>query len=153
MNAGQVPQSASLSEASPSVQAHLQIMQSVINRMATNSASCKSWCVTLVSAILVVVADKGQANLAYIALIPAVLFLSLDAYYLALEKAFRASYNEFVRKVHAGQAVPDDLFSVQPKGGESSHQWAALTSFSVWGFYGVLATLVEIARRIVPSAV
>ncbi len=145
-------QASPLSEASPSVQAHLQIMQSVINRMATNSASCKAWCITLVSAILVIVADKGKPNFAYIALLPTFLFLALDAYYLALEKSFRASYNDFVRKVHAGQAVPDDLFAVQPKGSESAHQRAALASFSVWGFYGTLAVLLEVARRLVLSA-
>lgn len=145
-------QAAVLSEASPSVQAHLQIMQSVINRMATNSASCKAWCITLVSAILVIVADKAKPNFAYIALLPTFLFLALDAYYLALEKSFRASYNDFVRKVHAGQAVPDDLFAVQPKGSESAHQIAALASFSIWGFYGMLAVLLEIARQLVLSA-
>lgn len=146
------PPSVVLSEASPSVQAHLQILQAVINRMATNSSSCKAWCITLVSAILVIVADKGKPNFAYIALLPTLLFLALDAYYLALEKSFRASYNEFVRKVHAGLAVPDDLFAVQPRGSESMHQRSALASFSVWGFYGTLALLVEVARSLVLSA-
>lgn len=146
------PQTIVLSEASPSVQAHLQIVQAVINRMATNSSSCKAWCITLVSAILVIVADKGEQNYAYIALLPTLLFLALDAYYLALEKSFRASYNDFVRKVHAGLAVPDDLFAVQPKGSESEHQRSALVSFSVWGFYGTLALMVEVARSLVLGA-
>lgn len=143
------PLSVVLTEASPSVQAHLQILQVVINRMATNSSSCKAWCITLVSAILVIVADKGKSNFAYIALLPTLLFLALDAYYLALEKSLRASYNEFVRKVHAGLAVPNDLFVVQPRGSESMHQQSALASFSVWGFYGTLAILVEVARSLV----
>ncbi len=146
------PSSVILSEASPSVQAHLHIMQSVINRMASNSSSCKAWCITLVSAILVIVADKGKPNFAYIALLPTLLFLALDAYYLALEKSFRASYNDFVRKVHSGLAVPDDLFAVQPKGSESMHQRSALASFSVWGFYGTLALLVAVAHSLVLSA-
>jgi len=42
------------------VQSHLTILQAVIQRMASNSASSKTWCVTLVSAILVIVADKGK---------------------------------------------------------------------------------------------
>ena len=53
----------SLDETSPSVQAHLGIIQGVIQRMATNSAACKTWCITIVSAILVVVADKQNPNL------------------------------------------------------------------------------------------
>lgn len=152
MKAAVASQPASLSEASPSVQAHLQIMQSVINRMATNSTSCKAWCIALVSAILVIVADKDKPTFAYIALLPTFLFMALDAYYLALEKSFRTSYNDFVRKVHTGAAFPDDLFAVQPKGSRTAHQCAALASFSVWGFYGALAALLEVARRLVLSA-
>ncbi|MGN2393596.1 hypothetical protein ACTFO6_19145, partial [Pelomicrobium sp. G1] len=76
------------------MQAHPSIAQAVIQRMASNSASCKAWCITLVAAILVIVADKGKPKYALIAVIPTVLFLVLDAYYLALERCFRVSYNE-----------------------------------------------------------
>ncbi|WP_414544018.1 hypothetical protein [Nostoc sp. CCY0012] len=41
---------------SNSVQSYLNILQGVIARMANNSASCKTWCISLVSAILVVLA-------------------------------------------------------------------------------------------------
>ena len=58
-----------LSETSPSVHAHLSILQSVIQRMASNSTSCKTWFITVVSAILVIVADKGKPNFAFIALV------------------------------------------------------------------------------------
>src|SRR5713101_5141714 len=128
------PTESPLSETSPSVQAHLGILQSVIQRMAGNSTSCKAWCITVVSAILVIVADKGKPNFAFIALVPTFLFLALDAYYLALEKAFRASYAEFVKKLHAGLATAEDLYAVTPKGSYSKHQLKALASFSVWGF-------------------
>ena len=138
-----------LSETSPSVQAHLGILQSVIQRMAANSTSCKAWCITVVSAVLVIVADKGKPNFAFIALIPTLLFLALDAYYLALEKAFRVSYNDFVKKLHSGKAKAEDLYSVAPKGNESKHQIEALKSFSVWGFYATLVILIELARSLV----
>ena len=77
---------------SSAVQKHLEIMQGVIQRMAENSRSCKVWCVTLVSAILVLVARTGKADHALIALAPTVLFYVLDAYYLGLERRFRNSY-------------------------------------------------------------
>ena len=138
-----------LSETSPSVQAHLGILQSIIQRMANNSTSCKTWCITVVSAILVIVADKGKPQFAFIALVPALLFLSLDAYYLALEKAFRASYTDFVRKLHSGRAKAEDLYTIAPKGNHSKHQIQALRSFSVWGFYVTLFLLIELARSVV----
>ena len=52
----------SLSAESSAVQTHLTIMQGVIKRMAENSRYCKVWCVTLVSAVLVLVARTGDAD-------------------------------------------------------------------------------------------
>lgn len=138
-----------LSEESASVQSHLQIMQGVIQRMASNSTSCKAWCITIVSAILVLIADKNKPELAWLALVPSLLFLALDAYYLALEKAFRASYNSFIAKLHNNQLYPEDLFSVLPKGNMSKHQIESIKSFSVWGFYGALVLLVVIAKTLI----
>ncbi len=45
---------------SPSVQSYLNILQSIISRMAANSSGCKTWCITLVSAIIPIIADKGK---------------------------------------------------------------------------------------------
>ena len=77
-----------LNENSSAVQTHLTMMQGVITRMAENSRSCKVWCVTLVAAVLVLVARTGEPQHALIALVPTLLFLFLDSYYLALERAF-----------------------------------------------------------------
>lgn len=140
-----------LSESSPSVQTHLAILQGVIERMAANSNSSKAWCITVVSAILVVVADKNKPDYALLALIPTLLFLALDTYYLAMEKGFRNSYNKFVRKVHDGSLTLDDLYLVNPEGERSRLQLEALKSFSVWGFYIVLGLLIVIARLYVLS--
>jgi hypothetical protein len=142
-------QSGPLTEESAAVQSHLQIVQGVIQRMATNSTSCKAWCITIVSAILVLIADKDKPELAWLALLPSILFAALDAYYLALERAFRASYNSFVKKLHGSQVFVDDLFSVIPKGEMSRHQVDALKSFSVWCFYGALVILVLLAKELV----
>jgi len=139
----------SLSESSPSVQTHLGIIQGVIERMASNSTYSKAWCITIVSAVLVIVADKGKPDFAFIALIPILLFLALDAYYLAMEKGFRNSYNQFVRKLHQSELSSEDLYSVKPTGKPSALQIEALKSFSVWGFYLVLGLLVGIARWLV----
>jgi hypothetical protein len=138
-----------LTEESPSVQAHLQIMQGVISRMAANSTASKAWCITIVSAILVLVADKSKPEYAFIALVPIILFLALDSYYLALEKAFRYSYNAFIKKLHNQAICPDDLFSVVPRGDMAKHQMDALRSFSVWGFYVSLGVMVYLAKALV----
>ncbi len=142
-------QNKSFDELSPSVQTHLGIIQATIQRMASNSSASKSWCITVVSAILVIVADKGKPDFAFISLIPTILFCMLDAYYLALEKGFRESYNHFVQKLHNGQLQSEDLYLVSPKGSIVKHRIDAIKSFSVWGFYLTLILLIMLARNLV----
>ena len=144
-----MPTNTEFRENSEAVQAHLSITQSVIQRMAANSASCKAWCITLVSAILVVVADKGKPQLVLIALIPTVLFLVLDSYYLALEKMFRHSYNSFIDKLHRGKIAASDLYAVVPTGNATKMCFGALLSFSVWPFYLTLFVMIWITKAIV----
>jgi len=138
-----------LDETSPSIQTHLGISQGVIQRMADNSTSSKAWCITIVSAILVIVADKGKPDFAWIAVIPTVLFAALDVYYLALEKGFRNSYNTFVKKLHRGTLSFEDLYSLVPEGDQTRLQIQALKSFAVWGFYIPLVVLIAIVRSVV----
>ena len=135
-----------LDHESLAVQKHLEIMQGVITRMAENSRSCKVWCVTLVSAVLVLVARTGEPRHALIALAPAALFYVLDAYYLALERGFRKSYKSFVDKVHGGQVSTTDLYTVASAGSIALRTlWAMLMSFSVPPFYIVVVATVLLA--------
>lgn len=138
-----------LTEESISVQSHLQIIQNIIQRMAANSAACKTWSITIVSAILVLVAEKNKPELAWLAFLPSLLFLALDAYYLALEKAFRLAYSQFIKKLHENKLLSADIYSVVPEGNMSRHQLKALASFSIWGFYTVLFILICLAKYFV----
>ena len=135
-------QEPALNHNSPAIQKHLEFVQNVITRMAENSRACKLWCVTLVSAVLVLVARTEKPDYALIALIPAVLFLILDTYYLALERAFRESYDAFVRKMHEGVLTPADPYRVAPSGSIMGHFMASLKSFSIWPFYPTLVLMI-----------
>ena len=127
---------------SEAVRTHLTILQDVIRRMAGNSASCKNWCIVLVAAILVLVARTAAPAYALLALIPAVLFLFLDAYYLALEQAFRRSYESFVDRLHAGAVTLADLYVVKPGRPIGRQMMVSLRSTSVWPFYVALAVAI-----------
>ena len=143
----------SLNEESSAVQAHLNIMQGVINRMAENSRSCKVWCVTLVAATLVLVARTGEPQHALIALVPTLLFLFLDSYYLALERAFIRSQNAFVAKLHRGELEPADIYRVIPSGmGLPLVGRCLLGSVSIWPFYLLVTVTVLLTwLLIIPS--
>jgi len=136
-------------EDSPSVQSHLNILQNVVQRMASNSSASKAWCITLVSAILVIVADKGKSHYALISIIPTILFFVLDTYYLALEKGFRNSYNDFINKLHSEEIKTEDLFDVKPKGKLASLFWESIKSFSIWPFYLTLLLMIYVTKILV----
>lgn len=132
---------------SEGVQAHLTITQSIIQRMAVNSAAAKAWCIALVSAILFTVGNTqigtGKPALALIALLPTLLFWFLDTYYLSLEKSFRKSYNGFIGKLHQRKIDVDDLYVIEPKG---DFFWKAFVSVSTWPFYSVLVVVIFLAQ-------
>ena len=137
---------------SPAARTHLEIIQGVINRMAENSRSCKVWCVTLVAATLVLVARTGEPQHALIALTPTLLFLFLDTYYLALERAFRNSYNGFVTKMHRLELKPSDLYRVAPTGMGWNLFGRSLGSVSIWMFYTLVAITILLAWwLVIPS--
>ena len=141
-----------LDKNSPAIQTHLTILQGVINRMAENSRSCKVWCVTLVAATLVLVARTGEPQHALIALVPTLLFMLLDTYYLVLEKAFRKSYNAFVDKLHGKEQFEPDLFKVERTGMGPALVWECLRSSSIWPFYLLLTVTIFLAcSLILPS--
>ncbi len=134
---------------SPAVHTHLNILQGVIQRMAENSRACKVWCVTLVAATLVLVARTGEPQHALLALVPTVLFCVLDAYYLALERAFRKAYNRFVVALHASELDAADVFKIAPQGMGIALVGRCLASVSIWVFYPLLVVTIILAWLIV----
>ena len=133
---------------SAAVQAHLGMMQAVIQRMADNSRSCKLWCVTLVAAMLVLMADTGNANYAWLALVPTAALGFLDVYYLSMEQRFRNSHDNFVGKLHNDELDPAEVYVIKPCGSVLRHLWKSTRSASVWPFYPALVGVVALATQI-----
>ena len=143
------PDPPTLDAQSPAVRTHLELIQGVIERMAGNSRSCKVWCVTLAAAVLVLVARTGEARHALIAVVPSALFLVLDMYYLALERAFIASYNNFVAKLHERGLAAHDLYTISPSGSVPRRFMHSLLSFSIWPFYALMVATILLAWRVI----
>lgn len=73
---------------------HLELVQGVINRMASNSFMLKGWAVTLVAGIFAL-AGKGTDKLYFlVAYVPIIIFWGLDAYYLLQERLYRSLYDK-----------------------------------------------------------
>ncbi len=72
----------------------MQMIQTVVARLASQSMTIKGWSVTVTSAILGFGATAARPLVALIAVYVIVAFAVLDAYYLALERAYRELYRQ-----------------------------------------------------------
>ncbi len=77
---------------------HLEFIQSIINRMNTNSFQIKEWMIAIVSALLALYANSNNVVFIFVAIAPTLLFWYLDAYYLLQEKKFRKLYDDVLSK-------------------------------------------------------
>ena len=73
--------------------AHLEMIQRVITRMASNSFHIKRWSVTLVVALFALAAASTNALFVWLACFPTFMFWALDAYFLRQERLFRKLYD------------------------------------------------------------
>ena len=133
------------------IRTHLAMLQGIISRMAENSRSCKLWCVTLVAATLVLVARTGEPIHALLALLPTIVLLILDSYYLALERAFRNTYDEFVAELPAGGGVSLGLYVISPTRMGIRLMWSSVRSMSIMIFYPAVVATVILAWQLILS--
>lgn len=74
-------------------QAHLEMIQGIVNRLSHNSFLLKGWTVVLVSALFALAAKDKNALFIYLAYFPCIAFWCLDAYFLWQERLFRSLYD------------------------------------------------------------
>jgi len=130
---------------SPAVMGHLNMLQGIINRLAGNSSSCKTWCMTLVAALLSVAGATHAPSIVSVTLVPVVVFGFVDTMYLAQERAYRELYNELVEKVHSRTYQVKDTFCAKAplklKG-----TLKVLGSWAIAPIYGGLIALYFVAQ-------
>ena len=119
----------------PDKHKHLEMIQGVINRLASNSFSIKQWTVMLVSALLVLVAREGSVPI-WVALVPVIAFWGLDGYFLRQERRFRNLYMDVCETEES-----EITFSMNDKRKSKSY-WRAATSVTLVSYYGLFIALV-----------
>lgn len=130
-------------------QTHIATLQNIITRLSNYSMNCKTWAVTIVSALCVVVFDHQKITCLYVVVIPIVLFWLFDCYYLGLEKTFRIIYDDFMRNINnnATSVYADIQFSL--KGKRLISFLKAMISMSTTPLYGVLTISVIILYYVI----
>ena len=130
----------------PDVQHFISYLEGIINRMASNSASCKNWLLAIIAGCMAMqpsmkdVVDK--IGLAYPLVI---LFCILDAYYLGCEKYYRDMMGDFVKKVSQnGNQYVSSLYKFEKRTAwdDIKSVFHGFFSIATWLFYGTFIVLV-----------
>ena len=118
---------------------HLEFIQGVVNRLATDSFRIKGWAVILVSALLVLLVREERTDLAAIGFVPVLVFWGLDGYYLWQERLFRDLYDHV-------RALENDRIDFSMSTAAFGRTWFGATfSITLCPFYGALAIAVALA--------
>ena len=114
---------------------HLEMIQTLITRMAGYGASFKNYCITVVTAVVGLGLSLHRPVFSALALLPLVAFAVADAQYLRVERRFRGLFDAVRREDWA--SMPS--FEINLKDAPASSFWKAVGSWSVVGFYAPLA--------------
>jgi|SRR3990167_8483281 len=81
---------------------HLELIQSVINRLANNSFLIKGWTITLALAFFALIEKNVlPRNFLFVFTSALIIFWILDSYYLKRERLFRKLFDEVASNINA----------------------------------------------------
>lgn len=89
----------------PAIQAHINMLQGSYDRMTQNCANCKTWTVTIVTAVLLFYLQNIESTSINLAYIPILLFYFLDCYYVGRGRETWRSQRDLVTKINNGEDV------------------------------------------------
>lgn len=137
---------------SPAVLKHLEFLQNIISRLSNKSASCKTWAITLTSAILVISLDECSIPI-WIFLLPVSIMYFLDSFYLGLERNFIKIFNQFVKKMHNGNIEKTNIFEIKSRKSNFFQQlWLSLSQifrYSTLMFYIPFITIIILLNKLI----
>lgn len=109
---------------------HLEMIESIIERMGQNSFALKGWTMTLIVAISAFSAAGTERKFALVAIAPIIAFWFLDSFYLQKERKYRELY----RKVTFHEVSTFDM-DISKVTGKKTSFIACLFSVTEWLFY------------------
>ncbi len=122
---------------------HLEFIQGVVNRLASDSFRLKGWAVVLIAALLVLSVRGGRIELVAIGIVPVLIFWGLDGYFLWQERLFRALYDHVrgLKESEVDFSMATDTF----RAGWNRNWMGATLSITLILFYLALIAVIAIA--------
>lgn len=119
------------------VQGFISQLDSIINRMSSNSANAKNWLMTIIAAVIAIQWSQGQLNKVLWLLVPTFIFMLTDLYYLGMERRFKDIQQAFINKVRSGDDITEAVYSIPEatKWEQVCNTVKSCDSLSIWPFY------------------
>ena len=126
------------------VQGFIRQLDSIISRMANNSANAKNWLMTIIAAAIAIQWSKDQLQNVLWLLIPTILFMLTDMYYLGMERHFNDVQKKFIEQVRAGNDIKDLVYNIikTTKCEQVCNTFGSIDSLSIWPFYLIVIVCV-----------
>lgn len=137
---------------------HLEMVQTVIARLANDSFLVKGWAITVAGVFFGFAFNTHSRRLSLASLIPILIFWGLDAYFLRSERLFRCLYKKVLRRqvdpFHMSATSPDFINELDKDEKWAASRTGAFRSFTLTLFYGTLvaSALLVTALVKVPEA-
>ena len=130
------------------VQSFISQLDSIINRMANNSANAKNWLMTLLAAAIAIQWTQSQLENVLWLLVPTALFMLTDMYYLGMERHFKDIQKEFIKNVRAGSDIKDTVYKIPKttKCDQVCNTFSTIDSLSIWPFYLIVVGCILAVR-------
>ena len=122
----------------------LEIIQGIINRIASNSFSLKQWTVSLLVGVFVLCEKSANRAFLIIAYFPILFFWLLDSYYLQQERLYRKVYDE--KQGHS--TIDYTIIKPKPKRVDKTLYIQCIVSIAELLFYMSLAAAVALLSLI-----
>lgn len=118
----------------------LEMLQAVINRMASNSFVFKGWSVTIIAGLSAFATSDSNKKLLLVAFLATLLLWAVDAYYLSLERQYRLLYEKWAKQKPKEISLSMKL----PEYSKLKSWLKALFAPVLLGFYGVASVLIVV---------
>lgn len=116
----------------------IDLIQSCINRMASNSFLIKGWALGIYAGVTALTKGENLSNVILMlctTIIPFICFWVLDAYFLQMERKYRAMYED--RLSRRKKYDDSELFELNPNKYKTSSILRIMFSLTLMVFYGI----------------
>lgn len=122
---------------------YLEFLQQIISRMAGNSFQLRQWSVGISTAVFAFASRDSDHPFVLIAVLPALAFWFLDAYFLSLEKHYRQRFDR-VRKAEL-EELKKEPFDLSPPDRLAGQWLGSLFRPAALGVHGMVLLVLAIA--------